>query len=225
MLTPVCATIDVVREQELPAAIDTLYAAVSRLVDNRKELHQDVVRVAPSLYDTLVSEIPAAKNSGEKYRCGVASSRPLVWCDAVDLRTTIDETVRGWARRRTTKLPADGKFRSSTPELLRAVAAHRYRPQDVDTVADRAAVVGSWSVQINGLLEPERVKTISAACPACGTRTVYREYAGETVRQAALQIVGTAGCTCLACSASWAPDQYLFLCRLLGFELPEGVLA
>lgn len=203
-------------ERTLPAALDSLYAAVARLVDQRKELHGDVMRVAPSLYDTLVSEIPSAKNSGEKYRANCAGSRPLVWCDAVDLRRTIDTTVRQWSAT-LSKL--------DTADRLRAVAAHRYRPQDVNLVAERAGLVGSWAAQINGLLEPERVKTIAAACPACGTRTVYREYAGETVRQAALQIVGSTGCTCMACGANWAPEKYLFLIKLLGFELPEGVLA
>jgi hypothetical protein len=32
------------------------------------------------------------------------------------------------------------------------------------------------------------------------------------------------GCTCQHCGAHWTPDRSLFLCRLLGFELPAGVL-
>lgn len=198
-------------ELELPAALDSLYSAVGRLCEQRKEFHQGVMRVGPSLYETLLSEIPRGKSRGETFISGAASSRPLVWCDAVDLRKTIDGTVRRWA-------PG-----ATTPDRLRAVAAKRYRPQDVELVADRAALIGSWAVSIKNLIEPEPVKTISAACPACGVDRVYRDYAGERVRQPALQIT-SAGCTCAACHAVWTPDRYVFLCRLLGFDLPAGVL-
>jgi hypothetical protein len=89
----------------------------------------------------------------------------------------------------------------------------------------RAEQIRSWCVSVKALLEPAHVKTIAAACPSCNTAVVYRKSAGELVRQPALQVVAEVGCTCLSCGAAWAPDAYLFLCRLLGFELPEGVLA
>jgi hypothetical protein len=41
----------------------------------------------------------------------------------------------------------------------------------------------------------------------------------------ALQIVADAGCTCQACKKhTWLPQHYLLLCRVLGFDTPEGVL-
>jgi hypothetical protein len=51
----------------------------------------------------------------------------------------------------------------------------------------------------------------------------HRDSAGELVRQPALQI-GVWGCECMACRAFWAPDRFVFLARVLGYELPEGVL-
>lgn len=196
--------------QNLPAAIDKLYAAVSRLVDQRKDYRQDAMRVGPSLYETLLSEIPSTPRSESSSR-GVPSSRPPVWCDALDLRRTIDDTARDWA-------PGN-----STPARLRAVAAQRYRPEDTGQVTERATLIESWSAAIAALIDPGRVKTISAPCPACGADRVYRDRYGEQVRQPALQLT-TAGCTCGACNTTWPPDQYLFLCRLLGFDLPAGVI-
>jgi hypothetical protein len=54
---------------------------------------------------------------------------------------------------------------------------------------------------------------------------VYRrDSAGELVRQPALQIVAEQGCTCQACRHCCTPDLYLHLCRVLGFDLPDGVI-
>jgi hypothetical protein len=44
------------------------------------------------------------------------------------------------------------------------------------------------------------------------------------VRQAALQIVAATGCRCLNCDATWTPDRYLLLIKVLGFDKPAGVL-
>jgi hypothetical protein len=62
-------------------------------------------------------------------------------------------------------------------------------------------------------------------CLACGAITVYRrDSAGELVRQPALQIVAEAGCSSIDRRYTWAPSHYLHLCRVLGLELPAGVL-
>ena len=50
-----------------------------------------------------------------------------------------------------------------------------------------------------------------------------RDSGGERVRQAALQIT-TAGCQCMACRHVWTPDKFVFLARVLAFDLPDGVL-
>ena len=85
--------------------------------------------------------------------------------------------------------------------------------------------VDGWCESIQHLIDPERVKHISAPCPQCDTAIVWRkDSAGETVRQPALKVVTETGCTCQACGTHWGPEYYLHLCRLLGFETPIGVL-
>jgi hypothetical protein len=196
----------------LPAALDRLYAAVAALLDERKEMVDGSILAAPSVYDQLVDAVPSTP--GGEHRRGRRTSIAPVWCDAVDLVDEVDTAVGSWH-------PVAG----STQARLRGLAARKWRPQDTRAVEQIAGIVESWVVQIMALLEPAHVKSISAPCPACGATTVYRRNsAGELVRQPALQIVAEHGCTCQACSYMWAPSHYLHLCRVLGFDLPEGVL-
>jgi len=199
-------------ERTLPDAVDRLHAAVSGLIDPTKEMHAGQVLAGPSPYEHLLAEVPASM-SGDGLMGGVARSRPNVWCDALDLKLEIDS--------RTKSMQPKG---DSTPGRLRLLASRRWRPQDCRLVADQADEIGSWAISIRGLLEPEHVKQITAPCPSCGTRYVYRKHAGETVRQAALQMVAATGCTCQNCKATWTPDRYLWLCRLIGLDLPAGIL-
>jgi hypothetical protein len=114
---------------------------------------------------------------------------------------------------------------NTTTQRLAALAGASWRPQDTGLVTDMTHIVDGWCESIIHLLDPESVKHISAACPSCGRAFVHRkDSAGETVRTPALKVVTNQGCTCQACDATWAPDRYMFLCRLLGFALPEGVL-
>lgn len=197
-------------ESSLPDEVERLHRAVSRLVDARKEMIGGEVRAAPSLYDALVGELPA--RMGEYGgRFNGRSLLPL-WVDALDARREIDDRVKTW-----------NPGCSSTPTGLRALASRRWRPQDIRQVRDYAEVIGSWSVAVESLLNPERVKSVSAACPVCRARWFYRLLDGEQVRQTALQLVASQGCSCRACGAFWEPSRYLFLCRLLGFALPAGV--
>lgn len=195
----------------LPDALDRLYDAVGALCDPRKELHDGALMAAPSLWEELLDAIPARKGDG--FTRGVSRSKAPAWCEAIDLQQEVDLQVRRWQPEGT-----------STPDRLRGFASRRWRPQDARMLTERAEVIRGWCVSIKGMLEPAHVKTISAACPSCDTAVVYRKVAGESVRQPALQVVAELGCTCLACGASWAPESYLWLCRLLGFDLPAGVL-
>lgn len=195
------------------AAVDALHAAVAGLVDPIKATFGGVVRVAPSWYDQLVGEV-ALSGGREKSRRGVPGSRPVVFLDALELAADIDATARSWH-------PAgDG-----TPARLRALAAARWRPQDVRAIVDRAERIAAWRVAIDAMLNPEPVKTIAAPCPACNQRWVYRRQDGENVRRPALQLIAEQGCRCHACGTSWPPSHYLHLCRLLGFDLPPGISA
>jgi hypothetical protein len=80
-------------------------------------------------------------------------------------------------------------------------------------------------LKIDALVNPQSIKTVSAPCPNCNSRFIYRrDSAGESVRQPALQIIADQGCTCQSCRYCRPPERYLLLCRVLGFEMPEGVL-
>ena len=212
-----CGTIDIVtvtaptEESSLPDAIDQLYVATAALIDPIKQLVNGAVMAAPSLYQALVGEIPA--RSGDGTNRGIARSLPTVWVDALDLRNQIDDRVKVWQPKG-----------SSTPGRLRLLASRRWRPQDTRVVKDHAAEIQQWSMSITAILEPQPVKTIAAACPACGSRYQYRMQAGERVRTAALSITASVGCTCGVCGSHWQPERFLFLCRLLGFAKPQGVL-
>jgi hypothetical protein len=198
----------------LPGSLDRLHTAVAALVDERKELVQGVVRVAPSRYDELVSEVPAATGGYGVLALRQAKSVAPVWLDGLDLLNVIDTAVAVWH-------PAG----DSTPTRLRALCVQRWRPMDCHGIDAMTQIVGQWTVQIDVLLNPQHVKRISAPCPACGSTHVYRrDSAGEIVRQAALQIVAEQGCTCQSCHATWTPDLYIHLCRVLGFDVPAGVL-
>ena len=199
------------RDGELPAALKTFHAAISRLCDRQLSFTAGRVLTGPSLYRQLQDDLAGQKGSSKT----PAKSQPPIWLDNADLLMNIDRTTRGWIPKR----------RGTTPELLHNLAEAAWRPQDTARISGMAAAVAQWCDQIVALLNPQSVKTIEAACPTCGKKTVYRkDTAGDVVRQPALRVITAVGCSCQACGASWTPDRYLFLCRLLGFELPEGVL-
>lgn len=114
---------------------------------------------------------------------------------------------------------------TSTERRLRLIAARNFRPDDIAAIVKITNTLTTWTARINALLEPEHIKHVSAPCPACGATTIHRkDSAGEIVRQPALQIITDQGCTCLRCRAHWAPEYYLHLSRVLGFDLPAGIL-
>lgn len=175
-----------------------------------------------SLYTQLRDGLITPTADGRNRQAG---SQPPVWVDAADLLTEIDKTVRTWQ-------PDPGIFdgdltREPTPETVRRlhhIEDRTWRPQDTDHIEHLTAQLLTWADRIRQLLDPPMRATIPAPCPACQTTTVYRrDSAGDTVRQPALQI-GAHGCVCLSCRTTWAPSLYTHLARVLGFDLPEGVL-
>ncbi len=193
----------------ISAAKTRLVRAVARLCDPRTTLIQGHPHTAPSLYHALKADL--AGRQGETKT--PAKSLPPIWIDASMLITTIDRQTRKWQ-------PTPG----DTCQRLRQLSWQPWRPQDTDKVTAMSHDIGGWCDQISSMLDPISRKSVCAACPSCGRRHVYRkDSAGETVRRDALEIT-SAGCVCLHCDAAWAPDRYLFLIKLLGFELPSGVL-
>jgi predicted RNA-binding Zn-ribbon protein involved in translation (DUF1610 family) len=198
-----------VTDGNIQAARRRLEHAVGRLVDKRPAVYHDVTLYAPSLYACLVSDL--AGTQGETRT--PAKSIPPVWIDAVQLRQDIDAQAHRW-------LPMPG----TTVWRLSAIADKTYRPQDTDKVNDMTNVIDAWCESIVNLLDPQSRKEITAACPSCGKRTIYRRECGEMVRKAALVLIPNEGCTCQACDAHWSPSYYQHLARLLDISPPEGVV-
>jgi len=194
----------------IQAARTKLTRAVDRLCKPRAAVYHDKTRYALSLLRQLEADLAGTQGDTRT----PAKSLPPLWIDAVQLLGLMDTETRSW-------YPKE----RGVSARLGALSATSWRPQDTDKVTTMASTVDGWCETILHLLDPESVKHISAACPSCGRGFVYRkDSAGETVRQPALKVVTETGCTCQACQAHWTPDRYMFLCRLLGFALPEGVL-
>jgi len=192
------------------AARTKLDRAFRRLFDKRMAVYHDRTMYAPSLYEQLKSDL-AGTQGGTRTP---AKSLPPIWIDASMLLTTIDRQCHTW-------MPKPG----STLARMGSLVATSWRPQDTEKVTGMAKTVDGWAESIIHLLDPESVKHITAPCPSCGREFVHRrDSAGDTVRQPALKVMTNVGCTCQHCGAHWTPDRYLFLCRLLGFQLPAGVL-
>lgn len=193
------------------AARTRLEYAINRLCKPRMGVYHDRHLYAPSLYESLAGDLAGTQGDNRT----PAKSLPPLWIDATQLKHDIDTQTRRWTPR----------CRATTPDRLTLLKDKTWRPQDTDHVKGIAGQVDRWCDAIISLLDPESVKHISAPCPACGKATIYRrDKAGEVVRQPALRVVTNVGCTCQHCDAHWAPEKYIWLCKLLGFELPEGVL-
>lgn len=198
----------------IQAARTQLGAAIDRLCQPKPKIINHQMRHSPSLYEQLRNDLSGTQPTDHKTH---AKSQPPIWIDACQLLTEIDTQTRKWT--------PDHSIRMDTPTRLLITAAKTWRPQDTDHVTDITNTIQRWCDQITNLLEPQSIKTISAACPNCGRKTItHRDSAGETVRQPALRIIADQGCTCQACKTHWPPDNYMFLVRLLGFDLPEWML-
>jgi hypothetical protein len=187
-----------------------LSRAIQRLTEPRPGIYHDCTLYAPSLYNCLKSDLAGTQGDTRT----PAKSLPPIWLDASMLLTDIDVQAVKW-------------FPSAmdTTDRLQRLTVKAWRPQDTDHVRDITRTVNSWCESIINLLDPESQKFISAPCPSCSKEMVYRrDSAGDEVRQPALKLVVSQGCTCQACGAYWAPERFMFLGRLLGYEMPEGVL-
>jgi hypothetical protein len=223
----------------LPAALLDLSDAVSDLVDDVSKLagrhdcpdcHNEtcdlecVAHTCPghltpteSLYVQLYDAVYEGR-TGQAQGTHRPRSLPTGWLDAQQLLDEIDFAVSLWQ-------PAHALADLPTVARLAAITRGKYRPQDVHGLAQKTTAIKAWAKDISDLFDPPSVKHISAPCPACGATTAHRtDSAGERVRVPSLQIIAGQGCTCQVCRYTWTPDRYLFLCKVLGFELPAGVL-
>jgi hypothetical protein len=87
-------------------------------------------------------------------------------------------------------------------------------------------VLARWVARAHQVINPPRPVELAAACPQCGTRTVRApDDSGQVVLRPALQIDRVSGMvTCAAswCRASWGPELWEFLARVLAHD-PAGV--
>lgn len=213
------------QDGNIVAARSKLADAIHKLIDPRPvPLFYENGKTDMAWLDSRYLELAAAVGGDNMSEKGDSRQGRLpIRVDAVDLLRVIDVTVAVWHPKAPS--PELMKPEPVTVRRLKKIDTETYRPQDTSMVMQRMRKVEGWVEQIKHLLDPEAIKHISAPCPACGQSTVWRrDSSGEVVRQAALQIVTNQGCTCLACRTFWEPGKYMFLCRLLGFDLPEGVL-
>ncbi|MDO3096770.1 DUF7341 domain-containing protein [Mycobacteroides abscessus] len=209
---------------DLSGALEKLRDGVSALTDPKLQIVEGRKEWAEPLYASLCDAVESVEGSG--VFMGVAKSQPPIWTDAFDLRNEIDVQVKTWQ-------PDPGVFdgdltRPPTPETVRRLrileSLKTWRPQDTKTLDGYSNSIENWCNRINHLLNPEPVKTVSAPCPACQKRWVYRrDSSGENVRQPALQLTAQ-GCSCQACHYTWGPQYFMHLAAVLECPLPEGVL-
>lgn len=204
----------IAEDGNLPAALHALELAVDALTGTQSARINDRWVYGPSKYMQLRDAVTGEQlNTGGG---GGGKSRPPMWVDSWDLMNEIDQTLEAWQ-------PAfDGV--PATVGRLRCILARKWRPMDCRSIEQITTAIQAWVMQIDELLNPPRRWTLASPCPSCNTTTVYRrDGGGEMVRQPALQITPT-GCVCVKCRASWAPEYFTHLARVLGYELPTGVL-
>lgn len=196
----------------LKPALAAFRAAVTDLCDQTPTLHHSSLIRADSLYWQLECAVGGNQPGPGT---GASKSRPPIWTDALDLKQAIDTGVSEWCSG------------TNTPSKLRWLANAKWRPQDTALLEKRTNTIAEWCDRIEELFNPPHVKHLSAPCPACGATHAYRKDPDEPdkrIRVPALQIIAERGCTCVVCHATWEPTHYLHLCRVMGYDLPEGVL-
>lgn len=170
-----------------------------------------------SLYMQLYDAVHEAR-SGAGQGASRPRSLPVGWIDAQRILDELDFAVMLW-------VPGHGEDIWPTIGRLEAMLREKYRPMDCHALEQKTAALVEWARDIVNLFDPPKVQHISAPCPACGATTARRpDSAGEIVRVPALQVIADKGCTCQVCKHTWTPDLYMHLCRVLGFDMPTGVL-
>lgn len=205
------------QDGNLPAARTRLQDAISAAIDPKPEHIDGQTHWLDPLYTQIRAAVACMRKGASTHAFG---SQPPGWVDAMDLLRDIDHQTIAWEPRRQL-YPYHPII--DTPMRLQVIEKQAWRPQDVTTMDTISGWLEGWAKRVDKLFAPEPVKHLASPCPACGTRWVYREDAGEMVRQPALQIT-THGCTCQKCRHVWAPEYFTHLARVLGYELPEGVL-
>lgn len=223
----------------VPESRRRLEYAVAALIGSGGQMVNGSWAHVPSLYDQLYGAVPGSQGDGG-HSAAAARSKPPLWIAASKTLSDIDATVRrwqpavpagfigplkaGWCRLATQQPP--------TATRLRFLVHRPFRPQDCAQIESWADQINSWAQDIDAMLISEPVRALwaatgggFAACPACDrTMAKKRDDAGEMVQTPAMQLAKDGSTYCQACRTTWGPEQARWVCRMLGYPLPAGVL-
>jgi len=128
--------------------------------------------------------------------------------DVLTLLVAIDTAVAEWE-------PGE---KGGTVDRLHALASRKFRPQDCRLLDDYSGRLEGWVISAAELLGDRALSVpLRLPCPSCGARYARRRINGEMTRVDALRLT-EGGCECAECRATWTPDAFHFLARLLGCE-------
>jgi len=191
---------------QLVPARHRLDAVVHALVDEAPMWDHGVCQWTDSIYTRLRRALRGRQGAGGVHL--VAGSRAPCSMAALDLVVAIDTCTTRWE-------PGKG----DTVDRLHRLVGRGWRPGDVSLMDGISSQLERWTVEASQLIGDEApAVALRLPCPSCGQRYVYRRSgSGESVRTDALK-VSEDGCECSGCRASWAPDEFHWLARLLGCE-------
>lgn len=219
-----------------------LQAAISALTDARSEMAGDAscpdcrlescpghMKWVSSWYEQLQDSLSGEQGAG--FHATQARSIPPMWVDAAQTLMEIDEAVGIWEPRPNVDV-SDDDLPPMTVIRLQALEKRAWTPQQTKSMDDLTDIITSWVKDIEQLFAVEPVRALwaakgggFAACPACSATMAKKEdKCGEKVQYPALQLSNDGTTKCMACRTSWSPDLALFVCRQLGYPLPDGIL-
>jgi hypothetical protein len=190
-------------DTNLLAALDQLAKAVT-----------DLCAGHPSRYTQLCAAMYGTRGGAGSH--ALPSQLIPVWIDALKLKLTIDHRTHAIASQCHTTPRNPPPAIKDTRDTIKTLLQRTWRPQDANMLVTAATEIGSWAKAIDDLFAPKPIY-LPNPCPQCGQNHTYRNAdTGERVRSYALTINTETGATCLACHATWPPNKFVFLGRLLG---------
>ena len=146
------------------------------------------------------------------------------WVDALKLLMAIDARAAELEWRYPPRGPAVDDGDHVTVRRVRALLEYGWRPQDSRALLQIAGELAGFATAIDDLLAPKPIY-LPDPCPQCGQSCTYRfTDDGQRVRTSALAVTAEHGAVCQACHVSWAPDQLVFLGRILGTaSIPQSL--
>lgn len=168
----------------------------------------------PSLLDQLRGACKPGMEAGSGGGSGIPAPVAL---NALDLLMGITSTATEYWALYTQTHTVHG----SVEDRIRSWAANTRASRDESVeVAER--ITGKWVDDIKALFDPQKKQEVKAHCPACGARYQYKQEAGETVRQAALQVYvvegGQSYAECGVCETRWERGQMHLLAEIIEQE-------